>query len=230
MEKLADKTIGDIVATDYRTSRIFRSYGLDFCCGGKRKLSEACEKQGVDLSELERDLLQLGTEESETHNYMEWSLDFLIDYIINNHHRFVRTMIPELNYYASKVANAHGEREPELLEVLQKVRLLRSEILAHLQKEEEELFPLIKKMVNEQENVSIDDDLIEALEEEHDVAGALMKEIQELTNDFNPPETACSSYRVFFKNLRAFQQDLHKHVHLENNILFPKAMRLIPEF
>jgi regulator of cell morphogenesis and NO signaling len=225
-ETLSQKTVGQIVAEDYRAAQVFRAYGLDFCCGGKVSLEKACTKKGLDLSKIENDLNALDLDTGENHNYNDWTLDFLVDYIVNNHHSFVRKMLPEIDFYAEKVARVHGQRDPELLDILQNVRLLRNEMLGHLQKEEEELFPQIKELVKEQKKGSVKEVIVEALEDEHEKAGDLMARIEVLTKGFNPPENACASYRVLFQNLEGFQQDLHKHVHLENNILFPKALEL----
>ncbi|MTI87854.1 MAG: iron-sulfur cluster repair di-iron protein [Balneolaceae bacterium] len=226
METLSQKTVGEIVADDYRASQIFRSYGLDFCCGGKVPLEQACSKKSIDFEAVMRDLSTLTETGSDNHNYKDWSPDFLVDYIVNNHHNFVRKMLPEIGFYAEKVARVHGKRDPELLDILQKVQLLSEEMTGHLLKEEEELFPQIKELVQQEKAGGVKEAIIEALEEEHDKAGALMAEIEQLTNGFNPPSTACASYRVLFQNLEGFQKDLHKHVHLENNILFPKALKL----
>lgn len=226
MHTLSQTTVGQIVANDYRTAQILRSYGLDFCCGGGRTLEKACTSKKIDVNQVIADLEGLNAEGQTGDNYNEWSLDFLVDYIVNNHHRFVQKALPEINFYAEKVARVHGQRHPELLDVLQKVRLLSEEMLGHLQKEEEELFPQIKELVQQHKRGSVREAIVEDLENEHDKAGALMAEIEELTNEFNPPEDACASYRVLFQNLEGFQQDLHKHVHLENNILFPKALEL----
>ncbi|HET8864358.1 MAG TPA: iron-sulfur cluster repair di-iron protein [Gracilimonas sp.] len=225
-QTLSQKPVGEIVAGDYRTAQVLRSHGLDFCCGGGRTLEKACASKKIDLEEVVSELAALDMADNTEDNYNEWSLDFLTDYIVNNHHSFVRKMLPEISFYAEKVARVHGERDPELLDILQNVRLLRSEMMGHLQKEEEELFPQIKELVTQKKTGSVKAAIVEALEEEHDKAGELMAKIEELTNGFNPPENACASYRVLFQNLEGFQEDLHKHVHLENNILFPKALKL----
>lgn len=226
MKKLSQTLVGELVANDYRTAQVLRSYGIDFCCGGGRTLEKACNSKNVDVQQLAEELEALDKSGGREDNYNEWSLDFLVDYIVNNHHAFVQKNLPDLNFYAEKVARVHGQRHPELYDVLQKVRLLSEEMLGHLQKEEEELFPQIKSLVQQQKKGEVKEAIVEALEEEHDKAGALMAEIEELTSGFNPPEDACASYRVLFESLEGFQQDLHKHVHLENNILFPKALRL----
>lgn len=225
-QTLSQKPVGEIVAEDYRTAQVLRSYGLDFCCGGGRTLEKACSSKKIEMEQVITEIEALNLVENTEDNYNEWSLDFLTDYIVNNHHSYVRKMLPEISFYAEKVARVHGERDTELYDILQNVNLLRSEMLGHLQKEEQELFPQIKDLATQKKTGSVKSAIVEALEEEHDKAGELMAKIEELTNGFNPPENACASYRVLFQNLEGFQQDLHKHVHLENNILFPKALKL----
>jgi regulator of cell morphogenesis and NO signaling len=225
-QTLSQKPVGEIVAEDYRTAQVLRSYGLDFCCGGGRTLEKACSSKKIEMEQVITEIEALNLTDNTEDNYNEWSLDFLTDYIVNNHHSYVRKMLPEISFYAEKVARVHGERDPELYDILQNVNLLRSEMLGHLQKEEQELFPQIKDLVTQKKTGSVKSAIVGALEEEHDKAGELMANIEELTNGFNPPSNACASYRVLFQNLKGFQQDLHKHVHLENNILFPKALKL----
>lgn len=223
---LPQKPVGEIVAEDYRTAQVLRSYGLDFCCGGGRTLEKACSSKKIEMKQVIYEIEALDLMDNTEDNYNEWSLDFLTDYIVNNHHSFVRKMLPEISFYAEKVARVHGERDPELYDILQNVNMLKTEMLGHLEKEEQELFPQIKELVTEKKSGSVKSAIVEALEEEHDKAGDLMAKIEELTNGFNPPSNACASYRVLFQNLEGFQKDLHKHVHLENNILFPKALKL----
>lgn len=232
------RTIGQTVAEDYRTARIFGSFGLDFCCGGNKTIEEACAKKGVDVGEVQKALDNLGNAKADNHNYNDWSLDFLIDYIVNNHHEFVRSKLPEIEFYAHKVANVHGERHTELKKIYQLFMKLQNEITDHLDKEEQILFPYVKELVKaEKENISPQDqpqfgtaaNPVAMMEAEHEEAGGIMEEIQNLSNDFTPPEDACATYRVLFQNLEGFRDDLHKHVHLENNILFPKALKLEKE-
>ncbi|MEX0609331.1 MAG: iron-sulfur cluster repair di-iron protein [Balneolaceae bacterium] len=199
---------------------------MDFCCGGKKTLEESCAKKKINLESVIEDLNSLQQSSAGGHNYNEWNLDFLVDYIVNNHHSFVRSKLPEINFYAEKVARVHGDRHPELIDILQNVRVLSEEMMHHIQEEEEGLFHQIKELVQQNKSESIKDGIVEALEEDHDKAGRLIERIEELTNGFTPPEDACASYRVLFQNLAGFQDDLHKHVHLENNILFPKALAL----
>lgn len=234
MNTVKERTVGQIVTDDYRAAQIFRNYGLDFCCGGNLTIEEACEKKDVDPSKVHTALQGLTDENGKEDNYDQWSLDFLVDYIVNNHHQFSRKKLPEIGAYAKKVAKVHGERHPELMEIYYEFTKLHSEMINHLDKEEELLFPYIKEMVEAEKNNEAPEqpDYISAanpvsmMEDEHDNAGAAIAKIRELSNDFTPPEDACTTYRILFENLEGFEKDLHKHVHLENNILFPKALEL----
>lgn len=234
MNALENQTIGEIVSEDYRTAGVFKKFGLDFCCGGGRTVSEACAKKGVDLKQLSQELTELDQSPSPDHNYKDWSPGFLIDYIINNHHQYVRAKLPEISAYAQKVAKVHGKGRPALVKVRDVFLELQPVLLDHLEKEEQILFPYIKQMVAAVQEGSIPEkpefntveNPVSMMEVEHDEAGAAMAKIQELTDNFTLPQEACATYRVLFQNLEAFQDDLHKHVHLENNILFPKALKL----
>ncbi len=234
METLKEQTIGQIVSEDYRTAQVFRNYGLDFCCGGNKTIEEACAKKDLDPQEVRTALQNVTAEQNGRENYNEWSLDFLIDYIVENHHKFVRNKLPEIGAYAKKVAKVHGGRHEELKEIYYEFTKLHGEMLNHLNKEEEILFPYIKQLVEDEKNGEKPDspdfgmaaNPISMMEQEHDDAGAAMEKIQRLSSDFTPPEDACATYRILFQNLEGFQEDLHKHVHLENNILFPKALEL----
>ncbi len=234
METLQKQTVGQIVSEDYRTAQVFRDFGLDFCCGGNKTIEEACAKKGVNPQEVKKALQSLPGETEAHHNFNEWSLDFLVDYIIENHHKFSRKKLPEIGVYAKKVAKVHGSRHAELKEIYYQFTMLHSDMINHLDKEEEILFPYIKKLVENDKNNETPDspefgkaaNPISMMEQEHDEAGAIMEKIQQLSNNFTPPEDACATYRILFENLEGFQKDLHKHVHLENNILFPKALKL----
>lgn len=235
MQIFEEQTIGEIVSEDYRTARVFKKYGLDFCCGGKKKLTDICDRKGVDINTLLEEIDKISQKQDAGHNYNEWSPAFLIDYIINNHHHFVRTKLPEIKGYAEKVAKVHGKTYPVLMEMLSVFLELKDEILAHLDAEEQILFPYVKKLdeakangkppFREQQSGTAAQ-AIEIMEEEHDEAGKLMAKLEEMSNGFTPPEDACATFRVYFQNLEGFRDDLHKHVHLENNILFPKALEL----
>jgi len=229
-----ERTIGQLVKDDYRTAQIFQQHGLDFCCGGNRTIEESCAKKDVDPSDIVQALDQLATDGTKEDNYDQWSLDFLVDYIVNNHHEFTRNKLPEIGKYAKKVASVHGKRHEELNEIYYEFTMLHTEIFNHLDKEERILFPYIKKLVEAEETGTKPEkphfeeaaNPIAMMEDEHDEAGTSMAKIRRLSNDFTPPEDACTTYRLLYENLEGFEKDLHKHVHLENNILFPKAIEL----
>jgi len=232
--EISNKTIGEIVSDDYRTAQVFKKHGIDFCCGGGRTLADACEHRGIDRETVIRELNMLGSSNSLADNYKDWSPDFLVDYIINNHHQYVRSKLPEIQIYAEKVAKVHGGRHPETIEILRIVKELTADMKNHMKKEEEILFPYVKKLAAAEQHGENPDEPefgtaaepIAMMEDEHEEAGGGMDEIRRLSNDFTPPEDACATYRVLYENLREFQDDLHKHVHLENNILFPKTLEM----
>lgn len=235
MEIFKERKVGEIVAEDYRTAGVFKRFGLDFCCGGGKPVAEVCEQKGVDIDTLLDELKAATSEGDDSHNYNEWSPELLVDYIEQRHHRFVRNKLPEIETYAKKVAKVHGRRHEELNEILHEFIMLKDELLNHLEKEERMLFPYIKELVKRAENgekteqrpsFGAVENPVRMMEIEHDEAGESMAKIQRLSNNFTPPEDACATYRVLFQNLEGFQDDLHKHVHLENNILFPKALEL----
>ncbi|HLR25549.1 MAG TPA: iron-sulfur cluster repair di-iron protein [Fodinibius sp.] len=234
MDALKERTVGQIVAEDYRAAQVFRTYGLDFCCGGTKTIEEAAATTGADPTEVKKALEDLGSQGEAQENYNEWALDFLTDYIINNHHQFVRNKMPEIEAYAKKVAKVHGDRHPELHEIYKQVTELHVDLVDHLNKEEAVLFPYIKQLTEAEKNGAVPEngdvdgaaDPVSMMEEEHDEAGETMANIRDLSSDFTPPEDACTTYSVLFQNLEGFEKDLHKHVHLENNILFPKALEL----
>lgn len=239
MNTLEERTVGEIVSEDYRTAGVFKKYGLDFCCGGKKKLADACERKGLDVNLLLSEIDNLSAKDNDQHNYNEWAPAFLVDYIINNHHHFVRTKLPEIKAYANKVAKVHGKTYPALNDMFDTFMVLKDEMLSHLDAEEQVLFPYIKKMTEARKNGTTFEkeqqtgtaaEAIEMMEQEHDEAGNLIAQLEEMSNRFTPPEDACTTFRVYFQNLEAFRDDLHKHVHLENNILFPKALEMEKSF
>lgn len=229
-------TIGEIVAANYHAAGIFHRFGMDFCCGGGITLKKACEKRGTDMTRLiaalqTMDKQVLGSDE----NFQSWEPGYLMDHIIETHHQFVRTKTEEISIYAEKVARVHGEHYPENVAIYKKFRMLSQELLTHLEAEEERLFPLIRTICKARikgeilppELINSLKEELDQMEEDHVVAGDTMKEIRELSNQFTPPADACRTYQILYLNLAGFEQDLHKHVHLENNILFKKADQLV---
>jgi len=228
-ENYNTKPIGEIVADDFRAALIFKSNNIDFCCGGKKSLEEACHEKGVDplkiVALLEENAI---IPANPSQDFKNWKLDFLCDYVVNTHHRYVLKTMPDLVFYTQKIANVHGDNHPELVEVAALFAQINLELLQHLQKEEEVLFPAIKSVLanNDRESKELIVSEISRMSSEHEFAGGAMDQINELTHHYKLPEDACSTYQVTFKLLDQFEDDLHVHVHLENNILYPKALKL----
>ena len=234
MNTLETKTVADLVTENIKTAHIFKKYGIDFCCGGGISIQKACEKANVNFEDIERDLLNVENTITRANDYNSWKLDFLTDHIINVHHAYVEENIPLLIQYSARVAKVHGHHYSELLEIQQLFTKVAQELSAHMKKEELILFPFIKKLAQaEKEGAPLPkaqfgtvDNPIKMMEVEHEEAGEVLRQIDELSNNYTPPEGACNTYRAFYAKLEEFEQDLHQHVHLENNILFPKALKL----
>lgn len=232
MENTLEKTIGQMVAEDYRIAQVFKNHKIDFCCKGNRSLKEVANKYDLDLEVLrgEIDDAQSRTNNDNT-DFKSWPLDLLADYIEKKHHRYVEEQIPILKQYLNKLCKVHGERHPELLKIDEHFRASAGELAMHMKKEELMLFPWVRKMVKaEKVKEQLDrphfgtvKNPIAMMMQEHENEGDRFRLIAELSDDYNPPADACSTYRVAFSLLKEFEEDLHRHIHLENNILFPKA-------
>jgi len=234
MESVANKTVAEIVSENFRTADVFKKYGIDFCCGGQVNVSEISRKRGINISDLTNDLTEVLTDKVDFHDYNHWTLDFLIDYIINIHHTYVQENIPLLKVYLQKVSEAHGHNHKEVLKIQTFFQMVAEELLLHMQKEEKILFPFIKKLTEakkegkpvENFNLNSIEGPIEMMELEHENAGNIFKTISSLSANYTPPSDACNTYTVLYAKLQEFEADLHKHIHLENNILFPKAKKM----
>lgn len=229
------KTVGQVVADDYRSAAVFSKYGIDFCCNGGISLSKACEKKNIDKDQLFREINDaVSNVSAEQIQYQSWPADLLADYIEKIHHRFVNTQIPVLNQYLAKLCRVHGERHPELYEIAGLFEASATALKDHMEKEEKILFPYIRQMVRALDNNDATErpvfgtvaNPIHMMMHEHDTEGSRFREIAMLSNHYNAPADGCTTYRVAFEMLKAFEEDLHKHIHLENNILFPKAETL----
>ncbi|HRY99638.1 MAG TPA: iron-sulfur cluster repair di-iron protein, partial [Bacteroidales bacterium] len=232
----ADESLGQIVARDMRSISVFKRYDLDYCCGGKKSLRQACAEKNIDpeevLTALERSVDQ--PHPSRALPYEEWSLSFLADFIENTHHQYVLKALPDLVTYAQRVAMAHGEHHPELDQVKALVMASEAELRSHMAKEEQILFPYIRNMerlVKEGNGAPAGGNAwvaqpIRMMEMEHETVGSNFAQIRQLTGDLALPEDACTTYRLFFELIDTFEDDLHVHIHLENNLLFPKAISM----
>lgn len=239
METLEQITIGEYVAKDFRTAALFSKYGIDFCCNGNRSIEEACQKKAVTADVLLQEIETVLSSKSDSGiDYNAWPIDLLADYIEKTHHRYVSEKTPILLQFLDKLSRVHGAKHPELLLINELFKGCAGELAQHMKKEELILFPFIKKMVH----ATLSDELIELphfetiqnpivmMMHEHDAEGVRFRKIAELTNNYTPPADGCNTYKVTFAMLEEFEQDLHKHIHLENNILFPKAAKLEKDF
>jgi regulator of cell morphogenesis and NO signaling len=237
VEELADKTLAEITTENIRAAIVFEEYGLDFCCKGNRPLSEACSEKNIDTKKIINELKNHGEKNNGEQKANEWQLDFLIDFIINNHHQYVRRMIPIISLHSDKVASVHGKNHPETLQIADLFLTVREELEGHMMKEERILFPYIKQMVNAQrENIELNQppfgtihNPIRMMESEHASAGDALYKIRDLSENFSAPSDACNTFKALYSELKEFEEDLHKHIHLENNILFPKSIKLEEE-
>lgn len=227
--------IGKIVAENYKAASVFKQYGIDFCCNGNRTIESACRKKQIDpdklLTELQEAVALKSTGEID---FKSFPPDLLADYIEKTHHRYVEKKIIEITPYLNRIVQVHGENHPELLVVEQLFQQSAGDLTAHMKKEELVLFPYIRRLVQSQLSGSTKSDtplgtiaeVIARMEQDHEAEGERFRSISELTDNYNPPADACNTYRVTFSLLHEFEEDLHRHIHLENNILFPKAIEL----
>jgi len=229
---MINKTVAQIVASDMRTATIFKKYGIDFCCGGGMPVAEACKGKDVEASTILYEIDNLDKGKADT-DYNNMELDVLVKYILKTHHSYVSEAAPIILQFADKVAKVHGESNPENIEIAKLFREVKLELEQHMSKEEGILFPHIVNLAianRKGESISVPfgsvKDPIKMMEHEHDSAGDIFKEIERLSNNFTPPSHGCNTYRALYHHLKEFQDDLHIHIHLENNILFPKSIEM----
>jgi regulator of cell morphogenesis and NO signaling len=230
------KTVGEMAKENPSSVRVFEKYGIDYCCRGKVSLSEACEARGIASAELQAELDLAAT--PKTGAERDWSgtpLALLIDHIVGTHHVYLKSELPRLRQLLGKVRDAHGESLEPLVRIFD---ALHAELDAHLAKEEMVLFPLIKGMETAQQagrraptsHCGSVNNPIAVMEHEHDNAGRALEALRQATCNYTLPADACNSYRALYFGLRELEADLHQHIHLENNILFPRAAELEAAF
>lgn len=227
--------VGEVVAEDYRTAAVFQKLGIDFCCKGHRSIADVCQERGIDSSSLIQDLQQvLKGPHAQAADFNSWPPDFLADYIQNRHHRYVEQRIGEIKPHLAKIVSVHGARHPELAEIEELFSQTAGELTVHMKKEEFILFPFIRKLVKAtQEGLQVGrphfttvENPVTMMKHDHDEEGRRFMKIASLSNHYTAPPDACTTYRVAFALLKEFEDDLHLHIHLENNILFPKAIAM----
>ena len=231
----ATSTLADLAATTPNAIRVLERYGLDYCCGGKQALDAACRTKGLAPDQILREIGDSAPAVTADRDWQTAPLDELVSHIVETHHAYLKVELPALDARIAKVLAVHGERDPQRLPRLAAVfAALRNELETHLYKEEAILFPFIAQYgVAESRNQPVPPvpfgsiaHPIAVMEHEHDGAGDALAQIRELTNGYNPPAYACSTVRALYGGLKALEQDLHIHIHLENNILFPRSIAL----
>lgn len=229
--------IGDIVAEDFRTAAVFKRHGIDFCCKGGRTIEEACSNKKLNPEEIYEEIESLPKNEGTSIDFNSWPLDLLADYIEKTHHRYVEEKTPVLQAFLDKLCKVHGDRHPELFEINELFNESAHDLGAHMKKEELILFPFVRNMVKANSSgmplprpaFGTVENPVNMMKHEHTAEGDRFRKIAEITGEYTPPADACNTYRVAFAMLQDFENDLHRHIHLENNILFPKAIQLEKE-
>jgi regulator of cell morphogenesis and NO signaling len=221
-------TLASIVNQAPGSARVLESFGLGYCCGGRRSLLDACDERGVAVADVTAALDQVGLEPSP--DWVSMDAASLVDHLERTHHRYLHAELPRLIALAEKVAAAHGGRHPELLDVLADVLDLRDDLEPHLFKEEQVLFPMIRELCAADAAVSFHcgtlGNPISVMLIEHDRAGSLLEQLREHTGDYAVPADGCASYRALYQGLAELEADTHLHVHKENNLLFPAVLEL----
>jgi len=236
-----DTRVAEVAAQNPATIRIFQRFAIDFCCGGKRPLSEACAEKKMPFEELRALLEAAGDPDGSAMPEMpaaDAGLAEMIRFIVDTYHADLRSELPRLDQMAAKVLDAHGAKYPDVLPALQEtLRGLREELESHMMKEERVLFPYVERL----EALAADGRRLAAspfgsiqapigmMEHEHEIAGQALARLRELTAGYVPPADACNTFRGLYHGLAELEKALHEHIHLENNVLFPRAARLEEE-
>jgi regulator of cell morphogenesis and NO signaling len=234
MEITSNSIVSDIVRENYKTAQVFEKNNIDFCCGGNISLNEASEKANLKVQELIALIEPVMKELDRDSKFIEnLPLDHLCNYIEETHHAYINDKAPYIQQKLERLCNVHGYNHPELFEVKDLFDGAVGNLTAHMQKEELLLFPHVRNLVKAK-NGQLDEvsgmgnilGPINVMKAEHDVEGERFRKLDLITNNYTTPPDGCNTYQVTFKALKDFEQDLHRHIHLENNILFPKAIEL----
>jgi regulator of cell morphogenesis and NO signaling len=234
MNSIATKTVRDLAVEVPGATRVFENLGIDYCCGGQRLLADACAAIGISLDDVEESLETANSWQFDQPNFLTGSLAELIDHIVEKHHVFTKKEITRLNGLLDKVCGVHGENHPELEKIRSLFQDLSAELEPHMMKEECVLFPFIVGMeegVHMRRAIQVPPfgtvaNPVRMMMREHDGAGELLKEMRRITANYTAPEDACISYQTLYQALDAFEKDLHQHIHLENNVLFPRSLEM----
>lgn len=224
-----ETTVGELVRAVPARAKIFDNLGIDYCCGGRRSLAEACQAKGLDAATVCSMLTALnGAHEASAVDANAMTLAVLCDHIEQVHHGFLRQEMPRWDLMTRKVAAVHGDHEPRLHEIRQVFELFHAEMMAHMKVEEEDVFPAIRRLEADQagkdETVAGLKGTLTRLESEHDHAGAALAQFKKLTDHYMPPDWACNTFRALYEGLEQLEENMHQHVHKENNVLFPRVL------
>ena len=229
----SENTVGEIAAGLPLSVRVFERLGIDFCCGGKVALRDACTGKGLDAASVIAQIQQATQPADSATDWQSAPLGALIDHILTAHHAYLKSQLPRLAAMLEKILTKHGDRHGDVLRPLAATfRPMMEELDGHLMKEEMILFPLIRQLEhagrpkNGGFHCGSVQNPIRVMVMEHDSAGEALGRLRELTAGYTPPEDACNTYRAFYAELADVERDLHRHIHLENNILFPRAVEL----
>jgi regulator of cell morphogenesis and NO signaling len=230
----ATATVGELASTIPHAPRVLEKFGIDYCCGGGQSLVDACIARGADLTEVMREISNSKGINGTDQNYYDLNQRELIEHIINTHHEFTRNEIWRLSLLVEKVVSVHGAGHPELLELRKTFSDLAQDLTLHMMKEENVLFPYIVTIEAKVTSGSVltrppfitVQNPVRMMQFEHDLAGELLRELRHLTSNYTVPADGCASYQSLYEGLRQFVDNLHLHIHLENNILFPRAIEM----
>lgn len=239
--RILDQKIGDIAARDPRKADIFIKYQLDFCCNGNQTLKHAISKANIDADLIKKELQSLNDADIlPSRNMAFWNVDFLCDFVVQTHHKYVRDTTQMLREYGEIVVNNHKANHPELFGIQEVLEMILDELQTHMDKEEQEIFPAIKQlrlMYFHPEKIDIKNKSIEKvnenfadLENEHMTVWHQYAALRKMSANYTPPKDACVTYQIYYTKLKEFEEDLINHVHIENNILFPKVKALAAKF
>jgi len=233
MKSLINKSVAGIVTENINTASVFKKYNIDFSFHGNMLLSKICEERAININDIVKELEAVTVNQFYLKDYNSWKLDFLIDFLINIHHEYEEENVLLLKEYSKKAVKIYGNEIRELIEIDKLIQEISDEMLEHMKNEETILFPYIKQLLEAKRNnksINISQSPlnapIDALEDDHSKVGKTFKRISFLTNNYKIPQNACNTVKVLYVKLQQFEEELYKHIHLENNILFPKAKKL----
>lgn len=232
-DRLTTTTVGEIVAADFRAAAVFERFGIDFCCGGRRSLTDACRTAAANPDAVVHALDSLPPAVETEDDATRWPLPRLIDFIVSTHHSYVRSSMPSIAGYLTKLEEVHGSRHPELSRVAAYFQQVRGDLEHHMLKEEQVLFPYVRDLSERpgscgrtQSPFGTVENPIRMMQREHREVAEALRIIRELTRGYAAPQDGCTTYAVCMAELHRFERDLHRHVHLENHVLFPAAVEI----